>query len=77
MERKIVQSPLAIAYFLALLAFSSPAAAAPTPEERQACEADAYRLCGHAIPDEQRVKACLMGNMRRLSPGCRRAFRRR
>ena len=74
-----MQKLVAIAFVLTVIAFSAPASApahAYTEEERQACEADAFRLCNHAIPDEQRVKACLIANMSRLSPACRRMFRR-
>jgi len=60
---------------LALIAVPAPALAA-TPEEQQACQADAFRLCDKAIPDEQRVKACMLANVRKLSPGCRRVFQR-
>ena len=63
---------LALAFFAA-----APAEAQPTPAQRQACEQDAYRLCQDAIPDEQRVRQCLVRNMRRLNPTCRSAFHRK
>jgi hypothetical protein len=62
---------------LALAFFAMPAEAQPTPAQRQACEQDAYRLCQDAIPDEQRVRQCLVRNMRRLNPTCRSAFNRK
>jgi hypothetical protein len=62
---------------LALGFFALPAQAQPTPAQRQACEQDAYRLCQDAIPDEQRVRQCLVRNMRRLTPACRSAFHRK
>jgi hypothetical protein len=62
---------------LALVFFGTPADAQPTPAQRQACEQDAYRLCQDAIPDEQRVRQCLVRNMRRLNPVCRGAFARK
>ena len=62
---------------LALAFFALPAEAQPTPAQRQACEQDAYRLCQDAIPDEQRVRQCLVRNMRRLTPACRNAFHRK
>lgn len=72
-----MQNLVAMAFVLTVIVF---AAAVPvqayTNAERMACESDAYRLCNHAIPDEQRVKACLVANMSRLSPACRRIFRR-
>jgi hypothetical protein len=63
-----------IAVALAFTFFAVPAEAQPTPAQRQACEQDAYRLCSDAIPDEQRVRQCLVRNMRRLNPTCRSAF---
>jgi len=63
---------LALAFFAA-----APAEAQPTPAQRQACEQDAFRLCNDAIPDEQRVRQCLVRNMRRLNPTCRSAFHRK
>jgi len=68
---------IALAFILTVIAFSAPAPTqAYTQEEQQACQDDAFRLCGQFIPDEQRVKACLIGNMSRLSPACRRMFQR-
>jgi hypothetical protein len=59
------------------LAFTAPASVqAYTDDGRQACENDAFRLCNHAIPDVERVKACLITNRSRLSPACRRMFQR-
>jgi hypothetical protein len=43
-----------------------------TPEGRQACTGDAFRLCSAEIPDVERVRACLHRNKAQLSPGCRR-----
>jgi hypothetical protein len=57
---------------------SSPAAAQWTPEQRDACEADAQRLCGDFYPDVNRITACMQRQPRRnLSPRCRRMFDRR
>jgi hypothetical protein len=65
-----------IALALGFAFFAMPAEAQPTPAQRQACEQDAFRLCNDAIPDEQRVRQCLVRNMRRLNPTCRAAFHR-
>jgi hypothetical protein len=46
-----------------------------TGEEQQACTGDAFRLCMGAIPDVDRVTACMVANKSRLSPGCRAFFR--
>lgn len=72
-----MQKLIALGVVLGGIAFAAPASVqAYTEEERQACEADAFRLCGQAIPDQERVKACLITNMSRLSPACRRMFQR-
>jgi hypothetical protein len=47
------------------------AASAETYEERQACMNDAFSVCGHAIPDRDRVAACLAQNLNRISIACR------
>ena len=65
-----------IAVALAFAFFAVPAEAQPTPAQRDACQQDAFRLCNDAIPDEQRVRQCLVRNMRRLNPTCRSAFHR-
>ena len=46
-------------------------AEAYTPEGRQACTGDAFRLCSAEIPSVDRVRACLHRNKAQLSPGCR------
>ena len=51
------------------------AAQAYTPEQQQACTPDAFRLCGDAIPDVDRVTACMIARRHELSPGCRAYFR--
>ncbi len=68
-----MQKLIAFAFLVTVAAFAAPASAA-TAEEQAACQDDAFRVCGNAIPDEQRVKACMIANVRKLSPGCRRFF---
>jgi hypothetical protein len=63
---------LATALFGLLL---STAVHAYTPEQQQACTGDAFRLCGDAIPDVDRVTVCMIRNRSQLSPGCRVFFR--
>jgi hypothetical protein len=61
---------------IALLALLLPGAVhAYTPEQQQACSGDAFRLCGDAIPDVDRVTVCMIRNKSQLSPGCRVYFR--
>jgi hypothetical protein len=63
---------LAVALSASLLA---SAVQAYTPEQQQACSGDAFRLCGDAIPDVDRVTVCMIRNKAELSPGCRVYFR--
>jgi hypothetical protein len=56
---------------VALLALSSEIARPETQEEREACTGDAFRVCFGAIPDRDRVYACLVQNVDRLSNACR------
>ena len=46
-----------------------------TDEQQQACTGDAFRLCSSAIPDVDRVTACMIARKAELSPGCRVFFR--
>ena len=46
-----------------------------TAEEQQACQPDAFRLCGSEIPNIERVKACMVAKRAQLSPECKRFFR--
>jgi hypothetical protein len=52
----------------------APAAAQGTPEQRQACQPDAMRLCSEFVPDVDRITACMVKNRIRLSPACRAVF---
>ena len=70
-----MQKLVVIAFVLTVMIFTSPTHAY-TQDDQMACQDDAFRLCGHAIPDERRVKACLIANLSRLSPACRRLFKR-
>jgi hypothetical protein len=50
------------------LAFSS--------EAQQMCTGDAMRLCGHEIPNVQRITACMHRQRANLSAGCRAVMER-
>jgi len=63
----------AFAFLLSLVSFAGGASAA-TPEEQAACQDDAFKFCQDLIPDEDKVKACLITNRRKLSPACRKLF---
>ena len=74
-----VQSRISRACLILAMALSASllagAAQAYTPEEQQACSPDAFRLCGDAIPDVDRVTACMIRKRSELSPECRVYFR--
>ena len=40
----------------------------------QACYDDVNKLCGDAIPDEDKIKACMKAHRTQLSPKCRTIF---
>jgi hypothetical protein len=42
---------------------------------REACTPDAMRLCSEFIPDEGRVKSCMLSKRSQLSEACRLAMR--
>ena len=45
-----------------------------TPQQREACTADAMNLCTAFIPDAERIKQCLIQHVNNLSPPCRAVF---
>lgn len=57
------------------IAAAPPALAQGTAEQREACEADAFKFCGNDIPDADRIEACLRAKLRQISPACRAQFR--
>jgi hypothetical protein len=73
-QSRISRAGLMLAMALSASLFAS-AAQAYTPEEQQACSPDAFRLCGDAIPDVDRVTACMIRKRAELSPPCRVYFR--
>jgi hypothetical protein len=60
-----------LALAVAILAITPAAAMAQSQAEQDACMDDAFNVCGHAIPDRDRVAACLAANLQRISSGCR------
>ena len=65
-----------IALAFTFLALAPVAASAESQQDAQACMGDAFNICGHAIPDRNKVAACLAHNIRRLSPPCQTVMRR-
>ncbi len=59
---------------LGSLFLSSGAYAQGTAEQRDACEADAYKWCPYDVPDPSAIEACLKQNIRWISPGCQAQF---
>ena len=64
-----------IAIALAFFAVMPATASAQSQEDQNACMNDAFNVCGSAIPDRNRVAACLAKNIRRISPACRAAMK--
>lgn len=58
----------------ALLAAGTACATAQSESPRQACSADAQKLCSSAIPNRQKVLACLEQNREQLSQACKAAL---
>ena len=66
---------VAVCFSLAALALPAAAfAERGTQEQRDACTPDVFRLCGHLIPDADKIEACLRSAGPRLSPPCRVVF---
>ena len=55
----------------AFVAFVPAAALAQSQDEQNACMNDAFTVCSNAIPDRDRVAACLAQNINRISAPCR------
>lgn len=71
---KCVTAPTGAA--VALMVFlSNGSAGAGGAGQRGACERDAFVFCRNEIPDVDRITACMIKNLRRLSPPCQAQFR--
>lgn len=64
------------ALFVVMLMTSCGAAQAQdyTADQQALCAGDAFRLCSSAIPDVDRVTACMVQKQAQLSPGCAQFF---
>ncbi|MCK1515453.1 hypothetical protein IVB22_23445 [Bradyrhizobium sp. 190] len=63
-----------IALLFALAVAATALSAQPSlafSEAQQMCTGDAMRLCGHEVPNVQRITACMVRNRAQVSPGCR------
>ena len=65
---------LALAWAASLAPTPAAAQNRGTPEQQQACQPDAMRLCSEFVPDVERITACMVKNRIRLSPPCRAVF---
>ena len=74
MVRGVLGFCLAIAAAAGASVISTPSQAY-TADQEQLCTNDAFRLCSSAIPDVDRVTACMIQRRAELSPGCAQFFR--
>ena len=61
-------------FVLAAIAFTIPASAQGTAQQRTACMGDAFRFCSADIPNVSRIETCLLQNRERLRPACQAQF---
>ncbi len=72
---KLLRHPALFALALLVPALgSAPAGAQGTPQQRAACEKDAFKFCGKDIPDADKIEACLRAKLAEISPACRAQF---
>jgi hypothetical protein len=64
-----MQNRIALALVFAAGLLATPAFA-QSQQEQQLCMNDAFKVCGHTIPDRNRTIACMVQNKSRLSSGC-------
>lgn len=67
----LIRAALAIAFVLNVWSFT---AQAQTDEEQAACIDDAQKHCQDAIPDHDKVYACLVKKKSVISVACRRVI---
>jgi hypothetical protein len=66
---------LALPIGMLLVSLNGAGAAQGSQEAREACTPDAMRLCNEFIPDEAKVKSCMLRKRSQLSEACRVAMR--
>jgi hypothetical protein len=64
-------SKIVLLFALAATALFARPNPAFSSEAQQMCTGDAMRLCGHEVPNVQRITACMVKQRANLSPGCR------
>jgi hypothetical protein len=65
-----------VALATATTALSTSPSLAFSQEAQQMCTGDAMRLCGHEVPNIQRITACMARNRAHVSAGCRAVMER-
>jgi hypothetical protein len=68
--------PILAALTLAFVATTAMAQDDPArmQEQQQACETDVYTFCNDAMPDHDRIAACLRKHWSQISQACRRVM---
>ena len=69
-------SRIALLFAVAATAISVAPSLAFSSEAQQMCTGDAMRLCGHEVPNVQRITACMHKQRAHVSPGCRAVMER-
>ena len=69
-------SRVALLFAVAATALSVTPSLSFSSEAQQMCTGDAMRLCGHEVPNVQRITACMVKQRANLSPGCRAVMER-
>ena len=69
-------SRAALLFAVAATALSVTPGPAFSSDAQQMCTGDAMRLCGHEIPNVQRITACMHKLRAQVSPGCRAVMER-
>jgi hypothetical protein len=67
---------LLFAIAVAATALSARPSLAFSSEAQQMCTGDAMRLCGHELPNIQKITACMVRQRAHVSPGCRAVMER-
>ena len=75
-SNRIRQAGLVLAFAISFSALSSSASFAFSAEAQQMCTGDAMRLCGHEVPNVQRITACMVKQRAHVSAGCRAVMER-
>lgn len=74
MRKQQILRVFAVGLAAAMMSGTAVAQHRGTMEQQMACTPDVFRLCGAAIPDENRIVACLQANTVQLSAPCRAVF---